>query len=276
LIPNYTEVEISEMAIGGYPVVTFSAEDIDSGDNGQIVMSVAKVSSKHVGKEKYQFTVIVTASDTGDPPKSINSTVVVFGSAVCEGSTFVIDQSTLQLKMVSAGYFLDEGMMLILDIGIDTIYKIEVIIYIRKLLTDKQILLFDKHFSLFFVFFCCFFCIVNNVCLPCVAGYYCNGDGLRRKCGCARDDFVCENIPSEYSNGLATECSACPEGWICSNGRADPCADGFYADLCGNQQCQEKCLPCPNGSLCYGGKRTPCRPGTYSQENGMFFLSLIN
>jgi syndecan 4 len=216
LIPNYTEVEISEMAIGGYPVVTFSAEDIDSGDNGQIVMSVAKVSSKHVGKEKYQFTVIVTASDTGDPPKSINSTVVVFGSAVCEGSTFVIDQSTLQLKMVSAGYFLDE---------------------------------------------------VNNVCLPCVAGYYCNGDGLRRKCGCARDDFVCENIPSEYSNGLATECSACPEGWICSNGRADPCADGFYADLCGNQQCQEKCLPCPNGSLCYGGKRTPCRPGTYSQEN---------
>ena len=112
LTPSYAEVEISEMAIGGYPVVTFIAEDIDSGANGQLVMSIAKVSSKRVGKEKYKFTVIVTVSDTGNPPKSVNSTVVVNGSAVCVGSSFVIDQSTFQLKILSTGYFLDEGMLL--------------------------------------------------------------------------------------------------------------------------------------------------------------------
>ena len=77
------------------------------------------------------------------------------------------------------------------------------------------------------------FSIVTGECLPCPAGYYCNGDGLRHKCGCARNDSGCNNIPSEYSNGLASECSVCPEGWICSDGRAHPCQSGYYADLCG-------------------------------------------
>lgn len=73
------------------------------------------------------------------------------------------------------------------------------------------------------------------MCLPCIAGYYCPGDGLRHKCGCARNDSSCQNIPSEYSNSQAVKCSPCPEGWVCSEGRAEPCKDGFYAEPCSDQ-----------------------------------------
>lgn len=114
LTPSYAEVEISEMIVGGHPVVTFVTEDPDSGSNGQLVVFVADVSSDRVGKEKYAFTVVVHVTDLGTPQKSAESTIVVNGTAVCEGSSFVMDQSTLQLKLVSAGYFLEEGI-----IGVD-------------------------------------------------------------------------------------------------------------------------------------------------------------
>jgi syndecan 4 len=215
VIPLYKEVEVYDMAEGGFPIMTFVAEDADSGNNGQLVISVADVTLVNKGRDKIEFNVTVSVADKGIPPNTVNSTIIVGGPVVCSGSSFIVDQSTLQLKIVSAKYYIDP---------------------------------------------------VNRICLPCEAGYFCKGDGLRRKCGCARNNSTCGNIPSEYSNGLASECSLCPEGWICSDGRADPCENGFYAELCGNQECQEECLLCPAGSACIAGKRTPCRAGTYERE----------
>lgn len=107
--PSYAEYEVYEMAEGGFPLATFVAGDADSGNNGQLALSVAEVSSVRAGKEKYEFTVVVSVTDHGVPPKSVKSTIVVHGPAVCSGSSFILDQSTLQLKIVSAAYFIDEG-----------------------------------------------------------------------------------------------------------------------------------------------------------------------
>lgn len=107
--PSYAEYEVYEMAEGGLPLVTFVAGDADSGSNGQLALSVAEVSSVKAGKEKYEFTVVVSVTDHGAPSKSVKSTIVVRGPAVCSGSSFIMDQSTLQLKIVSAAYFIDEG-----------------------------------------------------------------------------------------------------------------------------------------------------------------------
>lgn len=43
-------------------------------------------------------------------------------------------------------------------------------------------------------------------CRRCRTGYYCVGDGTEEKCGVTS--------PTEYSFGGATNCSACPEGWV--------------------------------------------------------------
>jgi len=43
-------------------------------------------------------------------------------------------------------------------------------------------------------------------CRGCTAGYYCPGDGTEKRCG--------ESSPTEYSEGAAANCSACPEGWV--------------------------------------------------------------
>lgn len=43
-------------------------------------------------------------------------------------------------------------------------------------------------------------------CRRCRTGYYCVGDGTEEKCGVTS--------PTEFSFGGATNCSACPEGWV--------------------------------------------------------------
>jgi len=43
-------------------------------------------------------------------------------------------------------------------------------------------------------------------CRGCTAGYYCPGDGTEKRCG--------ESSPTEYSEGAAANCSACPEGKV--------------------------------------------------------------
>ena len=101
---------VSELTAEGFLVATFVAEDVDSGINGQVILSIAEVKSERVGKEKYQFTVTVSVSDLGNPSKNATSMIVVNGCAVCKGSTFIMDQSTLQLRILALGYFLDEGL----------------------------------------------------------------------------------------------------------------------------------------------------------------------
>lgn len=108
VIPSYGEFKIYEMAEGGVAVVSLVAEDADSGINGQFSLSVAKVSS--VGDYRIEFTVVVSVMDHGVPPKSVESTIVVSGPAVCKESVFTVDESTLQLMIsVSGSYFIDEG-----------------------------------------------------------------------------------------------------------------------------------------------------------------------
>ena len=109
VIPLYAEVEVHDMAEGGLPIVTFVAEDADSGNNGELVMSVMDVTSVNRGMAKIEFTVTVSVADKGVPPNIVNSTIIVRGPVVCSGSSFVVDQSTLQLKIVSAKYYIDSG-----------------------------------------------------------------------------------------------------------------------------------------------------------------------
>ena len=52
-------------------------------------------------------------------------------------------------------------------------------------------------------------------CVRCETSYYCEGDGEMKMCGrCENDSLPCDRDPSEHSFGEASECTACPEGWV--------------------------------------------------------------
>ena len=105
------EVTVDELASSGVPIVNVSAADNDIGINSQLNFSVVAVSARRFVKETYQVTVTVGATDLGVPPLTGTGTVVV--KKVCEGSSFFIDFSALQLKMVAGPYYLDEGIIVI-------------------------------------------------------------------------------------------------------------------------------------------------------------------
>ena len=42
------------------------------------------------------------------------------------------------------------------------------------------------------------------------------------------------------------------------------------------QYCPDECTPCPPGTYCFEGKMYDCKPGTYSDGSGMFYsLALL-
>jgi len=96
-------------------------------------------------------------------------------------------------------------------------------------------------------------------CRRCRTGYYCVGDGTEEKCGMTS--------PTEFSFGGATNCSACPEGWLCHNGTALPCPPNTYVK-CNTTWCPETCFPCEPGTVCKEGRQYECHPGTYSDGTG--------
>ena len=58
--------------------------------------------------------------------------------------------------------------------------------------------------------------LVDDVsCFRCETTYYCEGDGDMKPCGrCEDSSATCDRDPTEYSFGLASECSPCPDGWV--------------------------------------------------------------
>ncbi|OEH77174.1 hypothetical protein cyc_05223 [Cyclospora cayetanensis] len=86
----------------------------------------------------------------------------------------------------------------------------------------------------------------STVALPCPEGFYCVGG--------ARPPEPC--LPGYISGKEASECSACPAGFMCKTTRAvdiEPCPKGSYS-LKG----EETCRPCPAGFACASPQwRTP-------------------
>ncbi|KAJ8049747.1 Thrombospondin-4 [Holothuria leucospilota] len=122
-------------------------------------------------------------------------------------------------------------------------------------------------------------------CERCLTTYYCIGDGLQRPCGrCEDGGDDCNYSPTEHSFGHASECSPCPQGWICHEGYADVCPKYTYA-ICNSTYCPESCTQCEPGTACFSGIQTicpagyyskgttselciPCEPGSYQDEEG--------
>ncbi|KAK2566263.1 Cartilage oligomeric matrix protein [Acropora cervicornis] len=103
-------------------------------------------------------------------------------------------------------------------------------------------------------------------CRGCTTGFFCPGNGTEKRCG--------EASPTEFSFGLAASCSACPEGWLCSNGTALPCPDSTYVK-CNSTWCPEKCFDCEPGTVCFEGMRQDCTPGTYSNGKDSVLLEAL-
>ncbi|XP_071956897.1 uncharacterized protein [Antedon mediterranea] len=102
-------------------------------------------------------------------------------------------------------------------------------------------------------------------CQRCEATYYCIGDGIQRMCGrCDDDALTCDRSPTEHSFGHASECSECPEGFLCENGYATICPT-YHHGICNTTHCPESCTLCEVGTACFDGKQTECGRGTYSK-----------
>ncbi|XP_052265930.1 cartilage oligomeric matrix protein-like [Dreissena polymorpha] len=103
-------------------------------------------------------------------------------------------------------------------------------------------------------------------CMRCETAYYCEGDGVQKPCGRCLGNGTCDRNPVEHSFGLASECTTCPPGWICSDGYAKPCELYHYAE-CTNTSCPGSCTLCEKGYACHAGIRTKCEAGSYSDGN---------
>ncbi|XP_033751294.1 LOW QUALITY PROTEIN: uncharacterized protein LOC117335429 [Pecten maximus] len=106
----------------------------------------------------------------------------------------------------------------------------------------------------------------RTTCERCLTTNYCVGDGTALPCGrCepAQANSTCGRSQTEHSFGLASECTTCPLGWICSNGYATPCPDYHYV-TCNDTDCPTSCSQCGSGYACRGGQRYECDVGTYS------------
>ena len=116
----------------------------------------------------------------------------------------------------------------------------------------------------------------KKYCDPCEAGYYCHGYGSRAKCTTCdqellqpdgsylvtENDLDCQRSKTEFSFGGASECIACKDGWMCSDGIAMPILDSsLYIESCTAGSCPQP-EPCPRGAVCSYGIKYDCEPGT--------------
>ncbi|WAR01795.1 TSP3-like protein [Mya arenaria] len=103
-------------------------------------------------------------------------------------------------------------------------------------------------------------------CVRCDATNYCEGEGIQKPCGrCDPYDpsSTCGRNPVEHSFGHQSECTPCPDGWICKDGYATICSEFMYAE-CNDTWCPAACSQCEPGYACYDGRRTQCTPGYWS------------
>ncbi|XP_021356440.1 uncharacterized protein LOC110452321 isoform X2 [Mizuhopecten yessoensis] len=106
----------------------------------------------------------------------------------------------------------------------------------------------------------------RTTCERCLTTNYCVGDGTSLPCGRCdplQANSTCGRSQTEHSFGLASECTTCPLGWLCSEGYATPCPDYHYA-TCNDTSCPTSCTQCGTGYACRGGQRYECDVGTYS------------
>ncbi|XP_052242642.1 uncharacterized protein LOC127852727 [Dreissena polymorpha] len=103
-------------------------------------------------------------------------------------------------------------------------------------------------------------------CMRCETTFYCEGEGIQKPCGRCLGNGTCDRNPVEHSFGLASECTACPHGWICAGGYAKPCELYHYVE-CTKTSCPMACTHCEPGYACHSGNRTICEAGSYSDGN---------
>ncbi|KAK3582849.1 hypothetical protein CHS0354_039999 [Potamilus streckersoni] len=112
----------------------------------------------------------------------------------------------------------------------------------------------------------------DTTCVRCYASYYCVGDGRMRPCGrcnTPQENSTCSRNPTEHSFGLASECTACPKGWICHDGYASICPSNHYA-ICSDTFCPDNCTKCESGTVCRDGIRYVCDIGTFANSSSRF------
>eukprot|EP00003_Mantamonas_plastica_P032595 TRINITY_DN893_c0_g1_i2.p1 TRINITY_DN893_c0_g1~~TRINITY_DN893_c0_g1_i2.p1 ORF type:complete len:1008 (+),score=174.89 TRINITY_DN893_c0_g1_i2:619-3642(+) len=92
----------------------------------------------------------------------------------------------------------------------------------------------------------------STQCMSCPAGSFCRAGSIY--------DCPYLQIPTIFSFGGQSSCSACYPGWRCEKGLAAPCAPlTEYHDPSDNT-----CKRCPDGSECVQGIATPCEAGSKS------------
>ncbi|OAF72051.1 hypothetical protein A3Q56_00182 [Intoshia linei] len=135
-------------------------------------------------------------------------------------------------------------------------------------------------------------------CIPCKAGFYCDGFGLLSVKGPCKKGFYCK-IGSFSETPIITavnsctlvssteDAGQCPKGHYCLLAASVPikCAESYYTDLLGQFECQEcpakyycvlgtvNPIICPKGHFCpkrsFDKNTNPCEAGKYSDVTGL-------
>lgn len=101
-------------------------------------------------------------------------------------------------------------------------------------------------------------------CTRCIAGHYCEGNGLVYPTGKCAAGFFCTSGSKVANPAVKTmDYGPCPTGHYCPVGTGVPnrCPMGTYNSLVQ----QEECTPCPDGHFCHeaASNYTQCLLGHY-------------
>lgn len=100
-------------------------------------------------------------------------------------------------------------------------------------------------------------------CTMCTTGKYCQQGNQSAPTGNCAEGWYC-NLGSPYKQPTnATHGGICPPGSYCTAGLKKPCVAGTYANISGQNSCNQ----CPSGFYCELGSVTPeiCPPGYWCE-----------
>ena len=106
----------------------------------------------------------------------------------------------------------------------------------------------------------------SSQCTPCLAGYYCPASGQTSPFALCSAGYFCRTGATSASPNQGQDANICPEGYICTEGTAEPvaCLPGTYSNQTG---VQTSCEACPAGMYCSSSALTQpsgiCSEGYY-------------